>query len=196
MEVLCFTNFLMVFFPIDEVWLALSFSLNVVLVAEQILNLCLKGYRRYARNVLGVMSLLIGGSIIALTAAYARTGNYDVGRVLGLLVVTRLFRLLKLVMRSRSFKFIFISLYYFLPYISDLFGVLILIIYIWIAIGQHLFGGHMNSSAYAKIADSGNPGIYIVNNFNDFISGFVCCFTLLIVNNWNQQVTHLLSLIP
>jgi hypothetical protein len=62
-------------------------------------------------------------------------------------------------------------------------------LYGWIAIGEHLFGGRMNSSVVQIIIDSGSPGNYILNNFNDFGMAFVTCWGLLIVNNWNYQVT-------
>lgn len=58
-------------------------------------------------------------------------------------------------------------------------------LYVWIAVGEHLFGGKMNSSVLEIIVNSGNPALYVLNNFNDFAMGFVTCWGLLIVNNWN-----------
>lgn len=48
-----------------------------------------------------------------------------------------------------------------------------------------MFSYHINSSIIPILAEYNLNPDYIYSNFNDFGSGFVLCYELLILNNWN-----------
>ena len=50
------------------------------------------------------------------------------------------------------------------------------------------FGGKIRSDSSQIINDQSIPDIYIYNNFNDLMSGFVTLFELMVVNNWQVNV--------
>ena len=60
--------------------------------------------------------------------------------------------------------------------------------YIFSVLGQELFGGKVNQSLVPALANAGIPSNYIFNSFNDFGSGLLTLFELMIVNNWQFLV--------
>lgn len=60
--------------------------------------------------------------------------------------------------------------------------------YIFSVIGMELFGGKVNEDLTDDLVNAGVPAIYIYNSFNDFGSGLVTLFELMIVNNWQFVV--------
>jgi hypothetical protein len=65
-----------------------------------------------------------------------------------------------------------------------LFGMLMIVFYIYATIGEQLFGGLIRDDTKAlENSDFFNDG-YSVLNFNDFMSSIVTLFVLMVVNNW------------
>ncbi len=56
--------------------------------------------------------------------------------------------------------------------------------YLFSVIGMELFGGRISQDIATLLANKGVTNIYIFNSFNDFGSGIVTLFELMIVNNW------------
>merc|ERR1711924_283830 len=98
-------------------------------------------------------------------------------------LLIRTLRLLRLLTAFRRFQEIYVTFGNLLPAFSTLFGMLLALFCFYAQLGVQLFGG----AVYR-----GNPGLsppafpdsYYVNNFNDFASGVVTLFELLVVNNW------------
>lgn len=62
------------------------------------------------------------------------------------------------------------------------------IIYFFFALlGMSLFGGLIQRDM-TVIYGTDIPSTYHLDNFNDFFSGLVTLFTLMVVNNWYVQV--------
>mmetsp|Transcript_44081 Transcript_44081/g.59754 ORF Transcript_44081/g.59754 Transcript_44081/m.59754 type:complete len:95 (-) Transcript_44081:69-353(-) len=73
--------------------------------------------------------------------------------------------------------------------VSNLFTLLMLLMYIFSMIGIGLYGGLVQKSPNVSVAtDSGLGFYYIYLNFNDLISGYVTLFCVLVVNNWTNIV--------
>jgi two pore calcium channel protein len=51
-------------------------------------------------------------------------------------------------------------------------------------VGIRCFGGKIRFDSPGIIRNSGIPDDYSLDNFNDFFSGFVTLFELMVVNNW------------
>lgn len=56
--------------------------------------------------------------------------------------------------------------------------------YIFSVLGMEIFGGKINKDLTPALANAGISSTYIFNSFNDFGSGLVTLFELMIVNNW------------
>lgn len=50
-------------------------------------------------------------------------------------------------------------------------------------LGQFLFGGKISTTS-AQTNDPTIPALYYLMNFNDFASGIITLFTLMVINNW------------
>ena len=68
-------------------------------------------------------------------------------------------------------------------------GVVCLIYFFFAILGMWLFGGKVRKGMEVLTNNtSGIPDTYHLDNFNDFFSGLVTLFTLMVVNNWYVQV--------
>lgn len=73
--------------------------------------------------------------------------------------------------------------------VSNLFTLLMILMYIFSMIGIGLYGGYVQKTPNLNVAsDSGLGFYYIYLNFNDLISGYVTLFCVLVVNNWTNIV--------
>lgn len=66
-------------------------------------------------------------------------------------------------------------------------SVIMLIYYLFALIGMTLFGGLIRRDM-PVIIGTDIPTTYHLDNFNDFFSGLITLFTLMVVNNWYVQV--------
>ena len=71
---------------------------------------------------------------------------------------------------------------------TTLLGVLMTVFYVFSILGGFIFGGKVDANLPQILANDGVSTIYIYNNFNDFGSGIVTLFELMIVNNWQVIV--------
>ena len=67
---------------------------------------------------------------------------------------------------------------------ARIFGILVFTFYMYSTIGQYIYGGMIFKEQHDIIEDTTVPNVYVYNNFNDFASGLVTLFELMIVNNW------------
>ena len=70
-----------------------------------------------------------------------------------------------------------------LPFTYSLGSVLFICFYSFAVIGTHLWGGLINDNIKDELG-ADIPEDYVLNNFNDMMSGMITLFELLIVNNW------------
>merc|ERR1712187_562132 len=61
---------------------------------------------------------------------------------------------------------------------------LVLVYYIYATLGEQVFGGLIRKSTQALNGSDYAHGDYYALNFNDFFSGMVTLFCLMVVNNW------------
>lgn len=104
--------------------------------------------------------------------------NFDVFTFLRVLSVFTVFSEIGL------YQVVFNTLRSVLPSSGNLFGVMISMFYLFSLVGVELFGGKVYAENTDINSDASLPPNYIYNNFNDFASGLVTLFELLIVNNW------------
>lgn len=68
--------------------------------------------------------------------------------------------------------------------LSNLYGILFTIYYVFAILGIEFFGGHITKDVIAEKNILGVPNDYNLVNFNDLTSSFVTLWALMIVNNW------------
>lgn len=56
--------------------------------------------------------------------------------------------------------------------------------------GLHIFGGKLNNETILEYNGNTYSEFYKYSNFNDIPSSFLILFSLMIINNWNNQVNE------
>eukprot|EP01017_Pseudomicrothorax_dubius_P043433 TRINITY_DN7231_c0_g1_i8.p1 TRINITY_DN7231_c0_g1~~TRINITY_DN7231_c0_g1_i8.p1 ORF type:complete len:208 (-),score=23.61 TRINITY_DN7231_c0_g1_i8:23-646(-) len=133
-----------------------------------------------------LLDLIFSLLIIFLVTYYKLNPQPRLIRYTTYALLFRLIRALQLLQYMKAYKVIFEAISKLIPLFVDIFGVLFFVFYFYCIIGIHLLGGRLNTSVDLK--SHGIPDLYIYNNFNDFASGLVTFFELLIINNWNVQI--------
>lgn len=168
------------YFPL---WPYLSTAYMIIYWIEGIGKVCSMGFKSYFKRFgnkfdtgLNILSLLF----LVIYAAGASTAP----QVLRFVLVLRTFRILKLLGEIREYRIIFKTFISLLPMYGRIFGLLVFTFYMYSIVGQYLYGGLIFKENLTIIEDTLVPNTYVYNNFNDFATGLVTLFELLVVNNW------------
>jgi Ion transport protein len=106
-------------------------------------------------------------------------------KALKVICVLKLARFLRLIGRFEPYSVIFMVIGNLAPFLFELAMSLYLVFYIFNITGIFLWSGHIKIDTPQ---DSKSPEFYPKNyeylNFNDFASGFITLFSILVVNNW------------
>lgn len=100
----------------------------------------------------------------------------------------RLLRVLYMLQEIFTYNIIIETMMGLIGPFTTLLGVLMTVFYIFTILGGFIFGGTVDSDLPQNLANAGVSTIYIYNNFNDFGSGMITLFELMIVNNWQVIV--------
>lgn len=100
----------------------------------------------------------------------------------------RFFRFFTMLMNFHYLRSVFESFLGCLPLFVDLFSVLIVLYFIFAAFGMCFFGGLLNEKVDLTYKGNSYSKVYYSSNFNDLPNSFLILFSLMIVNNWNNQV--------
>ncbi|CAM0882104.1 unnamed protein product [Alopecurus aequalis] len=172
----------------QEVWQEVEFFLGWIYVAEMALKIFSFGFGAYwmeGQNKFDFVltwTIFIGETLtFAFPSKLSFLSNGEWIRYLLLGRVLRLMRLLLQVKRFRAFIATFLTLMSSLmPYLGIVFCVLCM----YCSVGLQIFGG---------LVYAGNPTLeetalfsndYLLFNFNDYPSGMVTLFNLLVLGNW------------
>jgi hypothetical protein len=93
-------------------------------------------------------------------------------------------RLVVYLYEAKTFRIIVETLKSLLIPFWSLICVLFALYYLYALAGMALFGGDIKRDSKEIINDDSTPDLYVLLNFNDFASGFVTLFVLMVVNNW------------
>ncbi|CAE8655861.1 unnamed protein product [Polarella glacialis] len=168
-----------------QVWFRLLSGTTVFFALEVSLKMCVLGPERFwnrqpvqHRFDLCSVSCLVA---IELTCLFASPPPDLLVRGL---VLAHVARTVRLAQHVRPFSFLATLVVRLLPVYQQQGLLLFLVYYIFTTLGEQLFGGLIKEGD-PKLKGSGfDDGMYWSLNFNDFPSGFVTLFVLMVVNNW------------
>lgn len=112
--------------------------------------------------------------------------------ILEFCLVINIFRIFLLLLEFKNLRFFFNNLFSFLPFISEVISMIIMLYMFFALLGMHLFGGKLNSETVLTLNGNTYNHFYKFSNFNDMPGSLLILFSLMIVNNWNNQVLFLL----
>lgn len=105
-----------------------------------------------------------------------------------IVLVINIFRSLMILFERDPFHLFMQNLFRFIPYIKEIFIMIFCIYFFFALIGMHLFGGKLRNDTKLEYNGNSYSEFYKYSNFNDMPSSFLILFSLMIINNWNNQV--------
>jgi len=166
-------------------WKYLQIAYLILYLLETFVNMFIFGPKRFLQKLSNLVDSLLNLCFFVFLLAYLGTNNFEVEKILKMLVLLKLTRVLKLLYKVEKYKIIFKTFVNLIPVFGMLLGVLMSLIYIYSLIGIEVFGGKVYPENPQIYKNPSIPPLYVYNNFNDFGSGVVTLFELAVVNNWN-----------
>lgn len=112
--------------------------------------------------------------------SHGQTGN----QVVQILLLLRLLRITRLFFHVEQFRIICVTALKLIPAAKNIFLIMFCTMYFFTILGNQLFGGKIYAGNPLLANSTFEISNYHPNNFNDYFSGFVTLFELLVVNNW------------
>jgi two pore calcium channel protein len=180
-------------------WQYVEFALGWLYVVEMVLKVVVYGFNNYWRSAQNRFDF-----VITVTIVVAETLTYTLPNKINFfaneewiryLLIARLLRLTRLLVLMERYQVMVSTFLKLIPSLMPYLGITFCIMCFFCTLGVQAFGG---------IIYDGNPRLpgsaieendYMVKNFNDFPSGMVVLFDLLITGNWHiwmdgfQEVT-------
>lgn len=107
---------------------------------------------------------------------------------LEIVIFIRLLRILALLYELAVWRVIIETMQGLLGPFYTLLLVQYTVFYLFAVLGMRLFGGAVYVGNTALEQNAGVPPLYVLDNFNDFLSSMVTLFDLMVVNNWQVNV--------
>mmetsp|Transcript_36993 Transcript_36993/g.41654 ORF Transcript_36993/g.41654 Transcript_36993/m.41654 type:complete len:840 (-) Transcript_36993:136-2655(-) len=177
---------------IDTVWELMEAVFTMVYVLEAILKIIVLGWKRYSQSGRNIFDFSIT-LMAVLASAYVYYPNaYSNSQLIRLVIMARVIRLGRLLFAMKVFRTFGTITFDILPAASNVFMILLFIVYFFASIGVFLYGGLItrdpaNPLSFILLeADDFVGNNYWANNFNDMMSGMNVLFNLLVVNNWTE----------
>ncbi|KAG0562969.1 hypothetical protein KC19_9G186300 [Ceratodon purpureus] len=169
-------------------WQDIEFFLGWLYVVEMLLKVLVYGFNNYWRSLQNQFDFIITVTIVvAETAAFISPTDlpfFSNEEWIRYLLICRLLRLTRLLVLVERYKVMVSTFFKLIPNLMPYLGIVFCLMCLFCSLGVHLFGG---------LVYAGNPILegttmfendYLLQNFNDFQSGMVTLFDLLIMGNW------------
>jgi len=168
-----------------SIWFQLLSATTAFFAAEIILKIAVLGMERFwFQWPIQHRFDLISVAGLAITETICMLSREPPDGLVRIVVLLHAARCLRLAQHVRPLRFLAHLISRLVPVYNQLGLLLLLAFYIFATLGEQLFGGliwednpKLENSAFASSS-------YFVINFNDFPSGLVTLFTLMVVNNW------------
>jgi len=175
-------------------WVYLQLVYLGIYFSEMVLKILTFGPSVYFRQMLNVLDTLLNITCGVMLVVYFSQDGYNNYEYMKYLTVLRLLRVLKLIGQVKEYSIIFRTFFSLLPIFGTLLGVMTVVFYLFNLLAIEVFGGLVYPENPLIYSDPSIPFGYVHNNFNDFGSGLLTLFELLVVNNWWVTVQMLTKL--
>jgi two pore calcium channel protein len=172
------------------VWQDVEFALGWLYVVEMLLKVAVYGFQNYWRSLQNRFDF-----IITVTVVVAETLTYTLPNKINLfqneewiryLLIARLLRLTRLLVLMERYQVMVTTFLKLIPSLMPYLGITFCLMCFFCSLGVQLFGGVVNNGNPRLPGSTIAENDYYTKNFNDFPSGMVVLFDLLITGNWHM----------
>lgn len=179
-------------------WQDVEFALGWLYVVEMSLKVLVYGFNNYWRSAQNQFDFVITVTIVvAETAAFFSPTDlpfFSNEEWIRYLLIARLMRLTRLLVLVERYKVMVATFFKLIPNLMPYLGMVFCLMCIFCSLGVHLFGGLVYAGNPILESTSIFENDYLLQNFNDFASGMVTLFDLLIMGNWQSWMDSFVTL--
>ena len=183
---------------VDTIWEFAETVFTIIYCLEMCSKVLVLGWRRYTEDNRNKFDAFVTILALASTIYVYYPNQFSNSLLIRYVVMARVLRLVRVLTALPQFRTIgriFVDL---APAASRVFLLLMVIMYVFAAIGMQSFGGLVtrdpnNPISYRLQNNTFADNIYWSNSFNDMLSGMNVLFNLLVVNNWPEEADGILA---
>ncbi|XP_024390296.1 two pore calcium channel protein 1 [Physcomitrium patens] len=172
----------------QALWQDVEFALGWVYVIEVGLKVLVYGFTNYWRSAQNQYDFIITVIIVVSeTVAFFTPGDlpfFTNDELIRYLLIARLLRLTRLLVLVERYKVMVATFFKLIPNLMPYLGIVFCLMCLFCSLGVHLFGGLVYAGNPILETTSMFESDYLLQNFNDFSSGMVTLFDLLIMGSW------------
>lgn len=172
------------------IWTNILIVLSSLLLLEMVIKLFIIGFHEFLKHYFYLYELTTSFLMfLYLLIGIFRGMDGMNTSLVEFFVLLRIIRVFYLLLEINSFKQVFESLLSFIPFMLDHLAALFTFYCFFAVLGMHIFGGLINKHVELSFSNGNSyASYYYYSNFNDFLSSLLILFSLMIINNWNNQV--------
>ncbi|KAH7288344.1 hypothetical protein KP509_31G023000 [Ceratopteris richardii] len=182
----------------QAVWQDIEFTFGWIYVVEMLLKIYAYGFFNYWREGLNKFDFCITIIIVVgetLTFALPNTASIISNEEwIRYLLIARLLRLIRLLMHIQRYRVIISTFLKLIPWLTPYLGMIFCLMCIYCSLGVQLFGGLVSNYNETFETTGLYENDYSVHNFNDFASGMVTLFNLLVMGSWQVWLESYVTL--
>lgn len=180
------------FSPSEKIiWAEILIVFSSIILLEMLIKLFLIGFSNFVSHYFYLYEL-VTSLLLFLYILLSLIINIEImdTQLIDTFVLLRIIRVFYLLLEVNSFKTVFESFFSVIPFMLDHLAAILTFYCFFAVLGMHLFGGLLNKHVDLSFNGNNYANYYYYSNFNDFLGSFLMLFSLMIVNNWNNQVNY------
>ncbi|XP_028761689.1 two pore calcium channel protein 1B [Neltuma alba] len=173
----------------QKVWQVVEFVFGWIYVIEMALKVYSYGFENYWRDgqnrfdFIITWVIVIGETITFVTPE--GLSFFSNGEWIRYLLLARMLRLIRLLMHVQQYRAFVATFLTLIPSLMPYLGTIFCILCIYCSLGVQIFGGIVNAGNPKLEATGLADNDYLLFNFNDYPSGMVTLFNLVVMGNWH-----------
>lgn len=172
----------------QDVWQDVEFVFGWLYVVEMLLKIYAYGFSNYWRDGLNKFDFTITCIIVVgETLTFLLPNSVPIisnEEWIRYLLIARLLRLIRLLVHVDRYRVIISTFLKLIPRLTPYLGMIFCLMCIYCSLGVQLFGGLVSNYNETLETTDLYENDYLVHNFNDYPTGMVTLFELLVMGNW------------
>lgn len=179
-------------------WQDIEFVFGWLYVVEMLLKIYAYGFRTYWQDGLNKFDFMITCIIvIGETLTFVLPNSVPIisnEEWIRYLLIARLLRLIRLLVHVERYRVIISTFLKLIPRLTPYLAMIFCLMCLYCSLGVQLFGGLVSNYNETLETTDLYENDYLVHNFNDYPTGMVTLFELLVMGNWQVWLESYVTL--